>query len=169
MWLDAEWQRRGLQVLRDTLDVDSRTRRDMIQFLFDEGFWDTTKLSWDAAVARWNDCLHPGKNSFFKIGELWALMKRFDRLDLWQAMGDDLGFEYRRRPTEERLLAQLEKLTTAIERSDRQLADARAEIARLSVAEQAAPGQRNPVETIRPSQPMRFSYVDDDGAAPGGF
>jgi hypothetical protein len=169
MWLDSEWQRRGLEALRDTLDVDSRTRRDMIQFLFDEGFWDAEKLSWDAAVARWNDCLNPGKSAFFKIGELWALMKRFERFHLWLAMGDDLGFEHRRRPTEERLLVQLEKLTTAIEHSERQLADARAEIARLSVAGQRVPSLRNPVEAMQPSQPMRFSYVDDDGAAPGGF
>lgn len=168
MWLDAEWQRQGLAALRETLNVDPRLRREMIQFLFDEGFWDASKLSWDAAVARWNDCLNPGKNSFFKIGELWALMKRFERFHLWLAMADDFGFEHRRKPTEERLLAQLEKLTAAIEHSERELADARTEIARLTTptASHGAPV----VRMTHSGEPVRFLVDDDDaGAAPGGF
>lgn len=40
---------RAYEALQETFRVDTRTRRDMIQFLFDEGFWDPDKLTWEAA------------------------------------------------------------------------------------------------------------------------
>lgn len=75
------------------LAADGHQRKVMIQFLFDEGFWDAEKLTWDAAIARWNDNLNPGKSAFWKNSELWALMSRFGRHHLFLAMADDLGYE----------------------------------------------------------------------------
>src|SRR5574337_634696 len=71
MWVDAEWTRRGLAALHAMLDVDEHTRKAMIQFLFDEGFWNPEKLTWDAAIAKWNDAKNPAKPGFWKVGELW--------------------------------------------------------------------------------------------------
>lgn len=160
-WLDAAWQERGLAALRDTLDVDPRTRKAMVQFLFDEGFWDEKSLTWPAAIARWNDCLNPAKTSFFKIGELWALMARFDRHHLFAAMADDLGYELRRKPTEERRQALLERVANALERVERELGDAQQQLARLGDA---------PAESARSAAPGAVArFAIDHDAAPGGF
>lgn len=115
MWVDAAWTRRGLAALHAMLDVDDYTRKAMIQFLFDEGFWDAHKLTWDAAIAKWNDGKNPGKPGFFKIGELWALAARFERHQLFLAMAEDLGYEVRRTPTEERRQLLLERMAAAVE------------------------------------------------------
>lgn len=158
-WLDADWQERGLQALRDTLDVDPRVRKAMVQFLFDEGFWDEQHLTWAAAIARWNDCLNPGKPSFFKLGELWALMSRFGRHQLFLAMADDLGYEVRRKATEERQQALLERLTTTMERMEREVDDTRAQLARLQ-----APSTPRLVTMHDDQAPPRFTRED---MAPG--
>jgi hypothetical protein len=162
-WLDAGWQERGLQALRDTLDVDPRTRKAMVQFLFDEGFWDGERLSWDAAIARWNDCLNPTKPSFFKLGELWALMARFDRHHLFLAMADDLGYDVRRKATEERQQELLERLTLLLERVDREASDVRSRLGRLG----PAPEER---AARAVAQVARFQRRGgDDDMPPGGF
>lgn len=158
-WIDASWQDNGLQALRDTLDVDPRTRKAMVQFLFDEGFWDVDRLSWDAAIARWNDCLNPTKASFFKFGELWALMARFDRHHLFAAMAHDLGYEVRRKPTEERRQELMLRLATSMEHIERELGDTRAQLDRLRSGVE-------PNATRKPDVAARFS-VDD--MPPGSF
>jgi hypothetical protein len=91
--LDPTWMQRGWEALRDTLTVDDATKREMIQFLLDEGFWDRKRLTKAAAVARWNACMNPGKPEFFKLAEVWALMKRFRRFELLHAIVEDLCFE----------------------------------------------------------------------------
>lgn len=130
-WIDESWLRSAFEALEATLKVDARLKRDMIQFLFDEGFWDTEKLSWPAAEARFNACLNPNKSDFFKIGELWALMKRFGRHELFLAMADDLGYEVRRKPTEERRMELLERIAIATERCEAASTTAAAELIRL--------------------------------------
>jgi hypothetical protein len=117
MWLDSQWMEAGLEALRDTLLVEPRLRKQMIEFLLEEGLWDSEKLSWDAAVARWNACLNPKRPEFFKQSESWALMKRFQRFALFQAMAEDLGFEVKRIPTEERRQNLLERIAEAQERA----------------------------------------------------
>jgi hypothetical protein len=167
MWIDAAWSQRGLAALHAMLDVDDHTRKAMIQFLFDEGFWDQHKLTWDAACARWNDCKNPSKPAFFKVGELWALAWRFERHQLFLSMADNLSYEVRRRPTPERQQQLLERMAGAVERCEQQLATARTELARLNLA--AAPRALAPVR--EQGQP-RFKLADDDAdadAAPGGF
>lgn len=159
---DASWQARGLQALRETLDVDARTRRAMIEYLFEAGFWDAQRLSWDAAIARWNDCLNPSKTAFFKLGELWALMRRFDRHHLLLALADELGYELRRKPTEERRQELLERMAETLARTERELADARAALARLDSAKGAAP-----MPALAAAAP-HFA-LDDDAAGTGGF
>ncbi len=131
-WLDESWGEFALDALRETLKVDARLRRDMIQFLYDEGFWDPEKLSWAAAEARFNACLNPNKEVYFKLGEVWALMKRFGRHQLFLAMAEDLGFyPPQLKPTEARRLELMERLTAALESSEREVAAARAGLARL--------------------------------------
>lgn len=162
MWVDATWTRRGLAALHAMLDVDDHTRKAMIQFLFDEGFWDANRLTWDAAVARWNDCKNPGKTAFFKMGELWALALRFERHQLFLAVMENLGYEVRRMPTEERRQLLLERMTDAVERCEQTLSTARTELARLHASE--LPHAMLPAAA---DAAVRFSLTDD--AAPGGF
>ncbi|MNV20802.1 hypothetical protein D3C71_1117230 [compost metagenome] len=110
-WTTEAWLREALAALRRTLDVDARTKNEMVQFLLDEGFWDKEKISsWESAIAKFNSCLNPNKSEFFKVGELWALAKRFGRHDLFLAMAADLGYEVRRVPTAERQQQLLEDL-----------------------------------------------------------
>lgn len=135
MYIDAEWMQKGVNALNDTFSVDDDTKREMIQFLFDEGFWDVKKLTWGAAVTRFNECLNPGRPQFFKIAELWALMKRFGRHQLLRAMAADLGYEpLRRQPTEARRQELLERIADAEEELLAIVKGARAELARMDAA-----------------------------------
>lgn len=164
-WMDADWAERGLAALRATFDVDGQTKREMIQFLFDEGFWDAERLSWDASVSRFNDCLNPGKPAFFKLGEIWALMRRFDRQALFEAMAADLGFELRRTPTEERRLAAMDRMADAVQTCERVLGEARTELARLN--HQDTPRGRH--TSTQQRAPVRFAQDDDGDCSPVGF
>ncbi|MGH8073679.1 MAG: hypothetical protein ACREO4_06350 [Lysobacter sp.] len=154
-WIDEQWLRMALDAMRDTFGNDPHLKRDMIQFLFDEGFWDAKTLSWDAAVARFNGCLNPNKSEFFKTGELWALMKRFDRHQLFLAMATDLGYEVRRIPTDERRQQLLERIAVAYEGCERSVAGAAAELSRLAAP---APAPKQGAVALVPGQPLRFSY-----------
>lgn len=136
-WLDPAWNQRGLNALRATLDVDGDTKRRMIEFLFDAGLWDRDRLSWAAAVTRWNACMNPAKPDFFKLSEVWALMKRFHRTALFEVMAQDLGFELRPVPTEARRQAVLERLVAAQERQAQAMEAASAELRRLGMPEDA--------------------------------
>lgn len=118
MSIDARWMQTGVDALHAMLKVEPQLQRQMIEFLFNEGFWDGKKLSWDAAVARWNACLNPGQNQFFKLGELWALAKRFERYQLFDALEADLGREVRVIPTEARRQALLERIAEAMEHAN---------------------------------------------------
>lgn len=136
---DTAWQQRGLEALREMFSVSGQQRREMIEFLFDAGFWDRKKLSWSAAEARWNDCKNPDKPAFWKLTELWALMRQFGRHHVFLAMGEDLEYDLRRRPTEERLQALLERTAVQLERTEAELADCRAALARVTAdADQAS-------------------------------
>lgn len=110
-WIEETWLHDALAALKATCDVDAHTRNEMIQFLLDNGFWDQEKLKdWASAVAKFNSCLNPNKAEFFKIGELWALMRRFGRHHLFLAMAADLGYEVRPIPTEHRRQALMQQL-----------------------------------------------------------
>lgn len=163
MWIDAAWTSRGLAALHATLDVDDHTRKAMIQFLFDEGFWDASRLTWDAAIAKWNDGKNPGKPTFFKIGELWALAARFDRHQLFLAMAEDLGYEVRRTPTEERRQMLLERMAVAVEQCEQTLNTARTELARMHLANSPLAAVRGMGEVV----PVRFHA--DEALPPVGF
>lgn len=132
MFLDEGWFEDAYRALTDTLRVDARGKRDMIQFLLDEGFWDAEKLSWPAAEARFNACLNRHKgDAHFKLGELCALMVRFDRHQffLWQA--DMLGYEVRRKASLERVQELAERALDLQERQEAETAALRAELQRL--------------------------------------
>lgn len=162
MWIDATWTRRGLAALHAMLDVDDHTRKAMIQFLFDEGFWDASRLTWDAAITKWNDAKNPVKPTFWKPAELWALAARFDRHQLFLAVMEDLGYEVRRTPTEERRQLLLERMTAAVESCEQALNTARTELARMHHSS-------NPraVAPAAAGQVVRF-YREDD-MPPVGF
>lgn len=138
LWIDESWLRMAFEALQESLRVDPRARQDMIQFLLDEGFWDGEKLTFPAAETRFANCLNPNKSEFFKLGEIWALMKRFGRHQLLLAMADDLGYELRRKPTEERRQELLERIATASENCERAVSAASAELARIDAP---APGK----------------------------
>lgn len=131
MWADSRWRDRAMHALQETLNVDAGLKREMIEFLFEEKFWDRATLSWAAAVTRFNDCLSIKKPSFFKLGEVWALMSRFRRHQLFLAMAEDLGYEVREKPTEERQQALLLQLLNATKCCERQLEENRSMLDRL--------------------------------------
>lgn len=163
MWTDPAWSQRALEALREMFAIDNHQRKVWIEFLFDEGFWDRDRLSWDAAIARWNDNLNPGKPAFWKPSELWALASRFGRHHLFLAQAEDLGYEVRRRPTEERRQQLLEHLAEQMDATERALSDARAQLARL----QEAPTDRT-VTPLRTS-PRAFSLDGEELKGPGNF
>lgn len=132
MFLDPAWRQQGLDALREMLDVDDHLKKQIIEFLFEEGYWDEKRTSWDAAVARYNACLNPNKEAFFKLSEIWAIAKRFRRYHVLYAMAEDMGFyRPREKPTEERRQELLERIATAEEKLLDEITGARAELARL--------------------------------------
>lgn len=132
-WLDGHWHESGLDALRETLAVSANERKAMIEFLYEEGFWDHEKLTWPAAISRWNDCLNPEKPTHFKLSELWALMLRFDRHQMFVAMAQDLGYAVRRYSSRERQEAMLVRLTETMALVQGQMDDTRRQIERLAV------------------------------------
>lgn len=138
-WTTQAWLRDALAALKRTLDVDARTKNEMVQFLLDEGFWDKEKLTtWDSAIAKFNSCLNPNKSEFFKVGELWALSKRFGRHDLFLAMAQDLGYDVRRVPTTERHQQLLEELVNLQARHNDQVERIGTQLSQLPAAGQSA-------------------------------
>lgn len=155
-WIDEAWLRTALDAMRATFGHDPHQKKDMIQFLLDEGFWDPETLkSWDAAVSRFNDCLNPNKAQFFKFGEVWALMKRFDRHQLFHALAADLGYEVRQIPTEARRLALLERIAQAYEGCERTVGGAQTELMRLS-------GPQEPTQRSAPPSQGKVHFSVDD-------
>jgi len=118
-WLTPEWMQYGQDALKASLDVNSDMKRQMVEFLLDSGLWDRSKLSYDSALGRFNACLNPAQPEFFRGPHLWALMRRFDRHALFLAMAEDLGYEVRKKPTEERRQELMERLLAALEDNTR--------------------------------------------------
>lgn len=157
-FIDECWLRKAHQALKATFEADSNTRRDMIQFLYDEGFWDPATLNWESAVSRFNDCNNPTKTQFWKIGEVWALMMRFERYELFQAMADSFGFEVRALPSEARRIALLERILHLQENFDASQQELRSDLERLCAV---------PLEPRLPSLPgRRPQFSRSDVAAP---
>lgn len=156
-WIDESWPRHAYEALQETLRCDRHTQTEMIQFLLDEGFWSTETLkSFAAAEGKWAACLNPNKPEFFKIGELWALMMRFNRHHMFVAMAADLGYELRRIPTENRRQDLLEQLVVAEERHTTELTRIRSALERLS----------SPPQAPRAGAVGKFSLVEVDELAP---
>lgn len=166
--VDEQWLQAGLDALEETFRVGDADKRDMIQFLFDEGFWNKEKLTWTAAVARFNDCLNPNKNQFFKLSELWALMKSFERPQLLQAMASDLGYQpLRQVPSDERRQALLERIARAEEQLLDLIASSKRELAELD-----APDAKVRIHPAIHERRGAFSVVTPDapdGARGGTF
>lgn len=154
-FIDDTWLRTAFTSLRATFDVDQKTKGQMVQFLLDEGFWQQDKLTWDAAIARFNGCLNPNKAEFFKMGEIWALMSRFGRHELFHAMAADLGYELRVMPTEERRQQLLERIANSTERLETEIGSARAALERLAV------NPPPPLQVVQPGQKAHFSVAGE--------
>lgn len=134
-WLTPAWLQRGLDALKQTLEVNPELKRQMVEWLLEVGLWDRESLTYDAAVARFNGNLNPGKSHHFRPSEVWALMKQFRRYEFLFAMCEDLGFEPpRQKPTEERHQALLERIAAATEVCAATVSAARAELALLDSA-----------------------------------
>lgn len=117
-WVSPEWSQRAMNVLQETLDVHPELKVEMVKFLIDNGFW-SDKLTAHSAMSRFNGNLNPDRpGEFFKLSEVWALMKRFGRHALFVAMAEDLGYEVRRKPTDERILDAVERLAHELQRSN---------------------------------------------------
>lgn len=129
-WLSPEWKQRAVVALKETLDPNPDVKGQMVEFLIEVGFWADLRNNPDAAVSRFNANLNPDRKEFFKLSEIWALMKRFDRHQLFFAMADDLGFEVRRKPTEERRQELLKRLADELARATTAIGEAAAELAR---------------------------------------
>ena len=135
-YLDDSWFEAGYQALLESLNFDDAIRKEAIQFLFDEGFWDPEKLSWDAAVKRFRDCCNRNKSdAHWKLPEIWSLMKRFGRHDFALAMMDDLGYEVRQKPTEERRQTLIARALDALEANHTVCQALTAELERLNSGE----------------------------------
>lgn len=146
-YIDDVWLRRAHQALAAVFDVDDRTRNDMIQFLFDEGFWDPEKLSHEGALARWRANLNPTKGEFWKLSEVWALSMRFRRPQLLQAWADSMGYELREVPSEARRQELLQRAVDLLEGLDAARAELQSDLQRLTAAAPrehlpSAPGSR---------------------------
>jgi hypothetical protein len=161
-WTDEVWLRSAFEALRTTFDVDRHLKKEMVQFLLDEGFWDKDRLEWDSAIARFNGCLNPNKSDFFKVGEVWALMRRFGRHELFLAMAEDLGYDVRIRPTEERRQQLLERIAESMERNEQTVASARADLARLDVQVPSSNVHSIPADSRR----LLFSRHGDRSGVP---
>lgn len=130
-FIDDVWLRRAHQALAAVFDVDDRTRNDMIQFLFDEGFWDAEKLSHEGALSRWRANLNPTKGEFWKLSEVWAISVRFRRPQLLKAWADSMGYELRERPSEERRQELLQRTVDLLEGLDAARVELQSDLARL--------------------------------------
>lgn len=140
----------AFEALQETISSDRHVRKEMIQFLLDEGFW-PADMKWDSATARFNACLNPSKPEYFKISELWALMRRFDRHHLFLAMAEDLGYEVRRRTDLERVQLLYEEILARLDARDSEDRTLRAQAVALMAGVQAPAtraaggGQRRPL------------------------
>lgn len=115
-WLDPSWQQRGVDALRADFDVSAQLKREMIEFLFETGLYKTDSLKFDAAVTRFNGCLNPGSQYMFKLSEVRALSRHFERFESLKLWADDTGHQpLCRVPTEARIAALLERIATALE------------------------------------------------------
>lgn len=169
---DAVWVQRGLDALKATLDVDPVLKQQMIDFLLEEGFWDRRRLSDAAARTKFNACLNPGKPDFFKLSEIWALMKRFRRYELLFAMCEDMGFE---RPVQIPPRARRAELLRQLQAIHQQHAGQVAELERLMAQMDDEPGtdeERPHGLRIHPAMrepgPM-FDLPDETEHTPGAF
>src|SRR5579859_7223420 len=94
-WLTPAWGQRGLNALKESLDPGVDVKSAALKFLLGSGLWNSSELTADAAEARYNGNLNPGRKTQFKLIEVWALMKFLGRHQLFLAMADDLGYEVR--------------------------------------------------------------------------
>lgn len=173
MWLTPEWMARGLRALCATVDSDSDLKRQMIEFMFETGMWNSKELTYSAAVSKFNNCLNPDRPEYFRTMHVWALMKRFGRFELFLAMADDLGFEVRHRATPEREQELLLRLADAYQETNRLLALTLTNVQHLH---QAAPSLPVHPSFQRGTGSFSFEAPDTDltnrrhdGDAAGGF
>lgn len=115
-WLDASWQQRAVDALRADFDTSPQLKRDMIEFLFEVGLYKAETLQYEAAKTRFNGCLNPGSQYFFKFSEVRALSRRFERFESMRLWAEDTGHEpLRRMASEARVQLLLERICAALE------------------------------------------------------
>ncbi|GAA0721510.1 hypothetical protein [Dokdonella soli] len=147
---DLAWLVAAAKALKATLP--QAEKKAFIALMFEAGFWDSEKLTWDAAVSRLNECLRNdgASRQFLKVSELWAWMRSSGHHALFRAMADDLGYRVERLPTEQRIADLLER----IDRKLTKAADAQVDAAALRDAVERL---LHPAQPPREGAPTRFS------------
>lgn len=163
-WLDDRWYQVALDALKATLDINSELKAAMVQFLFDEGFYNPEKLTWEGAIARFNACLNPGKGEKFSFTEIWALSKRFEVHTLFLTVMDDIGYECRRKPTDERRQELQERLSSQLAQLLALAQGTQAELSRMDT-------RKDNIASIHPAireRRMAFSMAEP-GSSPADY
>lgn len=165
-WVDPTWVQRALNALKEDFDVHPDLKAQMVQFLFDSGLWDAKRLTWEAGISRFNGCLNPGRPEHFKLIEVLAMARRFERFAMFRMQADDYGFELRRRPSEERRQELLEQLVAELRRSNDIAERARVDLGLTSAP--VVPGRTHPA-VMDGSASFAFDESGDDNPMEGGF
>lgn len=125
----SEWDGSWLNAVAQSLErtIPAKLKKEFIAFMFEAGFWDPSKLSWEAAVTRMNDCLRADgeKRQFFKVSELLAWMRHSGEHDLLLAIAESLGYRVERIPSTARVTALLERIDQRIGDAEHAFADVR--------------------------------------------
>jgi hypothetical protein len=78
-WLDRMWFHEAHQALLADFDVEPEQKKQFVEFLFDAGFYDRGSLTQAGGLQRFYDCLHPRRAAKFRLTEVIALARQFDR------------------------------------------------------------------------------------------
>lgn len=116
-WLNAAWMQRGLNAMKRAYDVPEKA--EMIKWLLESGMWDKEKLSWDAAVSKFNDYFNPEKPRRMPHSESLALAVQFNRPEYYLYCLEVMGYEEpRKKSTAERIQELLEKTVRLLEQNN---------------------------------------------------
>lgn len=78
-WLGRDWFHAAHQALLADFDVEPAEKKLFVDFLFDAGFYDRATLTPAGGMQRFRDCLHPARTAKFRLTEVLALARQFDR------------------------------------------------------------------------------------------
>jgi hypothetical protein len=151
-WLDRKWFHEAHQALLADFDVEIEEKKLFVEFLFDAGFYNRASLTQAGGLQRFYDCLHPARAAKFRLTEVIALARQFDRRALLSfALAQVGGPQVSEHDEIQRLTDQVAALATEVAAlRDRRLH--RDIDRRMHPAVHAAPDQR-PNFSLAPTAP----------------